>query len=232
MNAHERYDDLVAPYLLGALEPDEAGDFEAHLETCAACSEEVELLRVGAEALPASVPQLDAPPELRNRIMDIVQREAALLAAAGPEADRAAAAPPAREPWWRRLRVLVPAAAAAAAAVLAIVVIGGDGDGRTLEAAQAPQGAAVRMQVAEEHSTLIAEHLPAPPSGRVYQVWIQREGSDPEPTEALFSPSDAGTVSVDLPGSMEGVEAVMVTDEPMGGSRAPTGETVIVFDAA
>ena len=232
MNGHDRYDELVAPYLLGVLSPAEAEEFEAHLRSCRACGEEVELLRVGAEALPASVPQLEPPPGLRDRIMEVVHREAALLAAAGPEADRPQA-PPARVPWWRRLGVAAPlAAAAVGAALLAIVVIGGDTDGvRTLEAEQAPRGAMVHMRVAEEHSTLIAEHLPAPPRGRVYQVWIQRGDAEPQPTEALFAPGEAGTVSVDLPGSMEGVEAVMVTDEPLGGSDAPTGKTVIVFDA-
>ena len=232
MNEHDRYQELVAPFLLGALDADERADFEAHLPTCASCREEVELLRVGAEALPAGVPQLEVPPGLRERVMEVVDREAALLEAAGPEADRAAVAGPRREPWWRRLRVAVPLAAAAAAAVIAVVMIGGDGSARTLEAAQAPKGAAVRMHVAEEHSTLIAERLPAPPHGRVYQVWVKRGGADPQPTRALFSPSEAGTVSVDLPWSMEGVDAVMVTDEPMGGSESPTGKTVIVFDAA
>jgi anti-sigma-K factor RskA len=230
VSEHERYDELVAPYLLGALAPVEHEDFEAHLTACAECRAEVELLRVGVESLPGSVPQVEPPPELRDRIMAVVHREAELLAAAGPEADR----PPARAatPWWRRLRLLAPVTAAVAAALLAVVVIGGGEDLRTIEAAQAPAGAMVRMHVGDEHSTLVAERLPDPPRGRVYQVWLKRPGRDPEPTRALFSPSDSGTVSVDVPGSMDGVEGVLVTDEPMGGSETPTRDPVIALTTA
>jgi anti-sigma-K factor RskA len=229
---HDRYDDLVAPYLLGAVDASEAAEFEAHLETCARCREELELLRVGADALPSGVPQYDPPPELRERVMSVVRREAELLAAAGPDADRV----PARSgggagvPWWRRLRLAGPAAAAGVAAVAAalVLVLGGE-DVRTVEAAQAPAGSEVRMLMHGEHSTLVAEDLPAPPRGRIYQVWLKRPGHDPEPTPALFRPSEAGTASVDMPGPPGGIEAVLVTDEPPGGSAEPTSDPVITI---
>jgi anti-sigma-K factor RskA len=229
VNDHDRYDGLAGPYLLSALDEHERSLFEGHMAVCALCRDEVDELRVATEALPASVVQFDAPPELRDRIMSIVNREAQLLAAAGPEADRPATAAPAsreRRGWRRRLGLLAPVLAAAAAAAFAVVVFDGS-DIRTVEAAQAPQGAAVRMHIDEEHSTLVAEDLPAPPEGRVYQVWLKRPGRDPEPTRALFSPSAEGTVSVDVPGSVEGLESVLVTDEPIGGSDAPTRDPII-----
>ena len=66
---------------------------------------------------------------------------------------------------------------------------------------------------------LVASDLPAPPSGRVYQVWLDKGGKAPEPTNALFSTRRDGSASVDVPGSLDGVKRVMVTDEPPGGSR-------------
>lgn len=225
MSGHERYDDLAAPYVLNALDDGERERFEAHLATCAECRAEVELLSVPAQALPASVAQVEPPPELRDRIMAIVEGEAELLAAAGPQADRP---PRRRSPWARRLSLIVPAAAAAVGAFLAVVVFDGN-DLQTIEAAQAPRGAAVRMHVDEEHSTLVAERLPDPPSGRVYQVWLKWPGKPPQPTRALFRPGPEGTVSVDVPGSMEGIENVYVTDEPMGGSDAPTRKPIITL---
>ena len=70
--------------------------------------------------------------------------------------------------------------------------------------------------------------MPAPPEGRVYQVWLRHgAGTTPKPTNALFSVSRAGDASVDVPGRLSGVDAVMVTDEPLGGSRLPTRAPVI-----
>jgi len=52
-------------------------------------------------------------------------------------------------------------------------------------------------------------------------------GKAPEPTNALFSTSRDGSASVDVPGSLDGVRRVMVTDEPSGGSRSPTGNLLL-----
>ncbi len=76
-------------------------------------------------------------------------------------------------------------------------------------------------------ATLIARGLPAPPSGRVYQVWLKRPGHAPEPTSALFTPSRDGTATATVPGLGDDVDQVLVTDEPMGGSRMPTREPLI-----
>ena len=99
---HDRFQDAAATYVLGALTDDELQNYEAHLQQCATCRDEVEYLRVAAEALPVSPPPMLPPPALKARIMAEVEREAALLAAAGPEADR----PPA--PKRRRRRFALP----------------------------------------------------------------------------------------------------------------------------
>ena len=109
-----------------------------------------------------------------------------------------------------------------------------DGPGtRTVIAEVEAPDAEVKLVVDEdEHSTLVASNLPAPPSGRVYQVWIKRPGSAPEATDALFTVRKDGSAAVDVPGSLEGVEAVLVTDEPPGGSDAPTGRAIIAASPA
>jgi anti-sigma-K factor RskA len=60
---------LAAPYVLGALDPDERRAFEAHVTTCAVCSEEVRSLSRVADALAASVPERTPRPELRSRVL-------------------------------------------------------------------------------------------------------------------------------------------------------------------
>jgi anti-sigma-K factor RskA len=222
------YFDDVGAYLLGALSPEERAAFEAELDRNPDLRADVEHLRVAAEALPASSAQLAPPPALKDRIMAVVNAEAELLQAAGPEADR----PP--EPRRRRAFAWWPAAAAGAAAVVvaALLIAFGGGGGAEDRVITAATGDAKLIERASGHSTLTAEHLPSPGPGRVYQVWLQRGDETPEPTNALFGVREDGSASVDVPGDIEDVDTVMVTSEPEGGSQTPTREPVIVAHPA
>jgi anti-sigma-K factor RskA len=109
---HERWTDAVGAYLLEAMPDDEREAFEGHLDSCVVCRAEVDSLRVASDALPASVEQLSPPPELKARIMAVVESEAELLAAAAgrtptvPSAARRfslpALRPAPRSPRWPR----------------------------------------------------------------------------------------------------------------------------------
>jgi anti-sigma-K factor RskA len=235
---HENWEDATAAYLLGALDENERTAFEDHLAGCPACRDEVEHLLPAARALPISVEPVDPPPALKARIMAEVEREASLLAAAGPEADR----PP--RPARRRLRLpslrvprLVPAAVAAALLVVGVGIgIGvtqlSSGPDRTIQAQVVKtsngQRANAELEINGDEARLVARGLPAPPTGRLYQVWLKRDGHAPEPTAALFMPSRDGTATASVPGSLDDVDQVMVTDEPDGGSSMPTGDLLLV----
>jgi hypothetical protein len=180
--------------------------------------------------------------------MTIVEREAQLLEAAGPESDRAAQLSP--EPRRRGrgrawLGGLMPRPALALSLVLALLAVGAGGALLGREALDPdPQVIAARvnpalegdarasLEVDGERARLVGSNLPAPDAGHVYQVWLDRGGPAPEPTSALFSTRSDGSVSVDVPGSLEGVRAVMVTDEPAGGSEKPTGEVLLTASPA
>ena len=175
----------------------------------------------------ASPPMLP-PTALKERIMAEVEREAALLAPAGPQADRPA---PARER--RRFRLslggwqLVPVAAGAVRRGR-----GGrsllTGGAQTYTASVNASGATAHVKVEDDQATLVAENLPAPPGGKVYEVWLMPKGSDvPEPTSVLFKPRGDGSVEAKLPGSMTNVGQVLVTDEPANGTAKPTGDVLI-----
>ncbi len=235
MSGHERWRDDVGSYLLGALPPDEIEGFEAHMRECPECRRDVEELRVAADALPMSVPVVAPPPALKGRIMAVVESEAQLLAAAGREADvpSPAARAPRRERRWGAF-LFRPGVALACAAVLlvlggvggALLARGGD-DTRTVAAQTEPDGADVQLEIGDDGATLVARGMPAPPSGRIYQVWLKRPGQDPQPTSVLWSVRGDGSADVAVPGSLDGIEAVLVTDEPPGGSDAPTSMPVI-----
>jgi anti-sigma-K factor RskA len=223
---HDRWTDSLGAWLLGALPEDEAAGFERHLGECAACREDAAALQVAVDALPASAEPHAPPPALKARIMAEVEREAALLHAAGPESDR-----PARR---SRFAWLTPRPALAwGLAVLLLLVGAGAGvlgsnalRGTDRISAQVSGGGRATLEVVGGHGRLVASRLPAPPSGRVYQVWLDKGGPAPEPTNALFSTSRDGSASVDVP-SLDGVRRVMVTDEPSGGSRRPTGKVLL-----
>jgi anti-sigma-K factor RskA len=234
---HEHWHDATAAYLLGALDEAERAAFEEHLAGCPACREEVDQLAPAAQALPMSVDPVDPPPALKARIMAEVEREASLLAAAGPEADRPPAARRRRRPSWRIPR-LVPAAVAAGLLVAGVAIGVGVGElqdapERTVAAkVSGAPGATVSLEMNGDEGRLLARNLPAPPSGRVYQVWLKRDGHAPEPTAALFVPSRDGAATASVPGSMKGIDHVMVTDEPDGGSPQPTGDLLAVADVS
>jgi hypothetical protein len=102
----------------------------------------------------------------------------------------------------------------------AVVLQGDSGPGpvRTY----AISGATGTLVAQGDHARLHVTGLAAPADGRVYQVWKKRPGADPQPTDALFTVSRNGSATVDVPGGVEGVERVLVTSEPAGGSDVPT----------
>jgi anti-sigma-K factor RskA len=243
MTACARRDD-AGSYVLRALPDDEHARFEAHLATCAECQREVADLQVAADTLPLAAVQVDPPSELRERIMTIVRSEAELLAAAGARADEPAAAPAAKAPrrrrrWALSLRPLP--AAMAASALVAAGVIGGivlttGNDTKTVtgtvQIASAP-AARASLQLSDDATKLQVRRMPPPPAGKVYQVWLKRPNQDPAPTTALFRTDSSGSADVEIQrGRLKGVDQVLVTAEPDGGSMKPTSAPVIVASAA
>ena len=165
--------------------------------------------------------------------MAVVEREAELLRAASPDVPSPERA---RDPWWRPIALTPRRPAVAIAGVLVplvgvgigAVVAGTGGPATRTLAGPLEQGRGeVRLIVEGDRGDLRVEGLRPAPSGRVYQVWLKRRGVDaPQPTRALFVPEadgSAATGGLDL----RDVEAVLVTDEPRGGSQAPTGELAL-----
>jgi anti-sigma-K factor RskA len=231
---HEQYEENVGAYLLGALPELEAEVFEKHVATCADCRRELEQLRVASEALPRAVEPVVPPPELKESIMRTVWAEAEERREAKPE-----------RRWSRRflerLPRLSPAfAAIAAACVLAIgIAIGvgvaniGGSSSKTLTAlvdhTRAPSAnASLVVPASRKGAILNVEGLPNPGPGKVYEVWLQRDGTM-QPAGALFSVASGGSGTAGIPGSLHGVQAVAVTAERDGGAAKPTQMPLLTF---
>jgi anti-sigma factor RsiW len=223
----------VAAYVLGSLPDHETAPLLAHLQECAVCGAELAQLQAVADSLALGVVRKVAPQSLRARIMATVNAEAELLEAAGHEADRPVRA---RPRWQWRLAPALAATAALGVGLLigALAINPGSGSQRVrtqvIRAIVVAPGhnARAELRKAGSHLQLVVLGLPAPPRGRIYEVWLERGTQAPEPTNALFSVTRRGNGEVGVPGNPSGVSKVLVTDEPLGGSDKPTRNPIIV----
>jgi anti-sigma factor RsiW len=224
----ERIDDAAA-YVLGALTESELDAYRGHLSGCAACRDEVLHLQLVVDSLAVGVSTVQAPAGLRARLMAVVHGEAELLREAGRDADRPVRVRPRR--FW-----LLPSFASAGALALGLLigalVLGGGSSVRTrvIQATVVAPGTHANAALHQSGSRVVLELVgfPAPPRGRIYEVWLERGAQPPQPTDVLFSVTLDGNGSVVVPGDLQGVTKVLVTDEPLGGSPHPTRNPVIV----
>jgi anti-sigma-K factor RskA len=225
---HSRWSEDLAAYMLGALEPERVAEFERHAEECERCRSEMRWLNAAVEALPEAVQRRDPPRQLREQLMAEVRADAR---AAGTRREPAAGL---RGRFARLGRQGSGSFAwkplAGLAAVVLIVAVfagyevgsGGGGDGGTSRTVVATGTAKV---VSEDGSGEIHLSDVRPlPKNRVLEAWVRRDG-EVEPVKALFVPDRAGDASTTL-GNMRGVDLVMVTTEPAGGSAAPTSAPI------
>jgi anti-sigma-K factor RskA len=220
---HDRRRDDIAAYLLGALEPGEAAELERHVAGCPECEQELQRLRPAVQVLPEMVEPVEPPPALRGRLMEQVRSEAA-----GPQADAATGRQPSR--WRFGLRPV----AGFAALALVVAAIGGyairDGGSSgspkttTVVTGHSP-GVTAEMVREGETGTLRLANLHQLPAGKVLQAWVQR-GKQVVSAKALFAPNSDGTATATID-NMDGVNTVMVTAEPRGGSVQPTSKPIV-----
>jgi len=228
---HRQYAESLAAYALGALPDEESARMRHHLGECRECRAEFEWLRVSADALPASVTQVDPPPALRERIMDIVEAEAALLRAAGEVADRPQSKRPSTRRSWVPAGWLRPGLALGAAGVLALGLVlaftgGGPGPQTTRAQLVGPGLAAARASVVVRNgrAQLVVTGLPSPGPGHVDELWVRRGRGPAQPAGTFVLRS--GTVDVER--RVARGDMVMVTVEPGMGTSAPTHRPFLV----
>lgn len=220
---HEHWREELSAYLLGALDSGEAAELEEHLAGCEDCRAELAWLRPAARILPESVERQDAPPRLRARIM----------AEVSAEAEERQSARSGRRSFADRLPVSLRPAAGFAAIVLiaagiaAYAIRAGDsGSGATTVVAGKAPGVTAKMVREGDSGTLRLANVSRLRADEVLQAWVRR-GEQIESAEAsLFVPNRNGT-AITVIEDMQGVNAVMVTAEPRGGSDFPTSDPLI-----
>jgi len=224
MNAsdHNRWSEDLAAYMLGALEGDEATAYERHLEGCERCQEEMRWLEPAVQTLPESVERAEPTKQLRESLMAEVRADVR-------EAESRSAPARPRRKWFLR-----PAIGFAVVALLVAGVVGYEvgkdgsdegGGGSTI--VRQVDGLTVKMVQEGESGTLQLEGVGQLPSQKVLEAWVERDGQV-EAVPALFVPDRHGHAETTI-ADMTGVDTVMVTEEPPGGSEAPTGKPIMTM---
>jgi anti-sigma-K factor RskA len=219
---HNRWNEDLAAYLLGALDADEAATMERHLESCERCQEEMRWLEPALQTLPEAVERQEPSPQLRQTLMAEVRADVR-------EAEARSA--PGRSRRW----LLKPAMGFAVVALLVAGVVGyevgnggSDGGGKATTLERQVDGLAVKMVQEGESGTLQLSGVHQLPPDKVLEAWVEREGQV-EAVPALFVPDRNGQAETRI-ADMNGVAVVMVTEEPQGGSDQPTGEPIMQME--
>ncbi len=241
MTDHPELENSVAAFVLGAADEEEMEEVRAHLGGCAECRQLAARLQRAADALPLATEIVEPPARLKARI----------LAAAATTARSSVQPPPrgrilalprrsALAGWtWPRLPATLPAAAAAAL-VLAVLGLGGwnlhlvDQLGRqsasrhvasvTISGRGQLSGAQATVVDFREQSVALVtfSRLPAPPPGKVYELWLIPASGAPEAV-TVFQPDADGTKTVVVNRDLRRYQVIAVTAEDgPAGVAAPT----------
>ena len=232
--------ELAAPYALDALAPDERGEFEAHLATCASCRAAVQAQREVVGLLAHAAPDAAPPRELRERIL----RDARRVRPMGPRRRVA--------PWLAAAACLILALAAgyaywhergaraetavaldtvrrtlAARDSLVATLLSPDAATAALAATGQAPSARLFWSPSQRRVVMAVFHLQPAPAGRTYQLWAIAQGK-PVSLGTFNTAADGRVVStMALPAGLS-FEVTAVTEEPAGGSPQPTQTPFLV----
>jgi len=212
---HIRWSEDLAAYMLGALEPGEAAEFERHLAGCEHCRGEMRWFEPAVQTLPESVERQKPPRSLRESLMAEVRADV-----------RPAKKPRPRWSWRPAMAFAAMVLVVAAVAGYEIGKGGGGEEGASTVVSRS-HGITVKMVREGDGGTLRLTGVHQLPPEKVLEAWVRREGKV-EPVPALFVPDREGRASTQIE-DMSGVDTVMVTEEPQGGSEEPTAPPVVTM---
>ena len=241
MTDHPELENSVAAFVLGAADEDEMEAVRTHLGSCAECRELAARLQRAADALPLATEIVEPPARLKARILAAAATTARIPVQA-PSRARILALPrrQALSGWsWPRLPASLPTAAAAAL-VLAVLGLGAwnlhlvDQLGRrqsprqvasvTLSGRGELSGAQATVVDFREQSVALVTfiRLPAPPPGKVYELWLIPASGAPEAV-TVFQPDGDGSKTLVVNRDLRRYKIIAVTAEDgPAGVTAPT----------
>jgi len=225
-------DAVAGAWALGALPADEERSVAQHLATCDRAHEEIRRAVEAADVLPLSLPEEDASPALRTRIMRSIDAQVPADRGVQPIALRGES----------RSWMMPSFAGLAAAAVLALAIWNvqlrselGDQQASLarLAGAVAAGSAAYRASgsvgigylIDAENPVLVAS-LPAAPAGRLYEMWLLDASGAPVAVGTFAADTHAGLTIAQLERPLAGFATFAITVEPRR-VDAPSGKPVL-----
>jgi anti-sigma-K factor RskA len=253
MHRHDDVNAVLGEYALGQLAPGQRRDVEEHVLDCPECALELRELKAVMHGLARAPESVVAPAHLRQRVLDTLAREPrahapgigsstfarrSWLAVAASaivilgvslyltlQRERRSDAELRRmQNELTELRTRLQDFSGQTDLALSILTAT---DMKRIELAgtDAFRGSAARAYWSATRGLLVvANQLPPPPPGRIYQVWVIG-GSTPVSAGLLGSErTGRGMLIAPPPGGVApGTVTVAVTDEPPGGLPAPSG---------
>ena len=245
---HERFEDLKDAYVLGALPEEERLSFEDYLAAHPERQAEIDELGAVAGLLAFSPQEQEPSPELRRRVMEVVEAEAEPSRVRGRSTF-------AKVGDYLSVRSL----ALGAAALLVIGLLSWNvllqvqvqnlqgqvenAQGQVqdlqgelevaqqsqtikLEGSWAKQGAMAEVASMQNNQIiLVARNMPSVPEDKTCQIWVIK--GDVPKSSGLFQPDGNGTATP-VTNSITNADVIAVTVEPAGGSKKPTSDPVLL----
>jgi anti-sigma-K factor RskA len=221
---------LAGLYALDALDDVETARFERHLAECDVCATEVREFREVAHRIGADGTAVP-PPALRARVLAEVGSTAQLRRRPGTGRGR---------------RPVVAAALGVAASVVAVAALAAAlvstrhdlAESRSLAAALSDPDAEVMTYRGDggvmarlvgapgaDRLVVVLADLPAIDADRAYALWLI--GADGPAMMGMVRPDSSGHAVAMIDADLAGYTAFGLTNEPAGGSPAPTGPLLV-----
>jgi hypothetical protein len=217
--SEDRFGDLLGPYVLGELTPEEERELERHLEACSSCWDELRAVWGIHTALREAAAR-EPPPELRARTLARAKGESSSTALSG-----------------LRWTVWVPMAAALLVATVlgfgllrSIIYDPSDGVPLTATALAPEAGGEVRGEVVGENLQVELEvwGMPELRENEYYEMWYYAEdGSRISCGTFRTGPGGRTTVNLSAPASARSYPEIEVTRELDDGNPAANGDEVL-----
>ena len=230
---HDQIAELIPEFALGILDANEEEMVRRHLESCAACRDELASYESVVDALSLATPMVDPPPNLRSQLLERVEGLSAPETDTTPSSWKQSITSRVQDfltgPRWQ------PALVLAVIAIVVGAVYFWQQNSRVqpeeyeLTSTDAAPGAQGVIEVAANgrDATLTVSGLPTLSPEEQYQLWLIVDGH--RASGAVFSVAEDGTatVPVDSGRPLSEFGAFGITIEPGGGSPGPTGQRVL-----
>ena len=244
--------ELLAAAAVDAIDADDERSLQRHLTGCVACQQDLEVLRAAAAVLALNVAAAEPPPALRARIMATVRSEPRRRWPI-PLSGRTRVRRPG--PAWAAVAACAVVAVGSLAWAgslqqqlnlqrAQIAELGGKADRydrvvavlestaltlRPLEPSVSNVAASgtIFMDPTSGTGMVMVHNLPTLATGRVWQLWYVRNGERVSGGVLRTDETGTGYTLIRCPKDLQQFESIGVTEEPAGGSPAPTSPRVI-----